>query len=102
MRGIIGGLTTCSAHLFVFAVVKTFPLIQNIASNHGSFWIYGSISLLGTIFFYLYLPETKGRTLNEIEDYFSGRTNSLKNKETKTLPGNKPKILEAEKGSMLP
>lgn len=102
MRGIIGGLTTCSAHLFVFAVVKTFPLIQHIASNHGSFWIYGSISLLGTIFFYFYLPETKGRTLHEIEDYFSGRTDSLKNKETKTLPGNKPKILEAEKGSMLP
>jgi len=102
VRGIIGGLTTCSAHLFVFAVVKTFPLIQHTASNHGSFWIYGSISLLGTIFFYFYLPETKGRTLHEIEDYFSGRTNSLKNKETKTLPGNKPKILEAEKGSMLP
>jgi hypothetical protein len=86
----------------VFAVVKTFPLIQHIASNHGSFWIYGSISLLGTIFFYLYLPETKGRTLQEIEDYFSGRTNTLKNKGTKTLPGNKPKILEAEKGSVLP
>lgn len=102
VRGIIGGLTTCSAHLFVFAAVKTFPLIQQVASNHGSFWIYGSISLLGTIFFYLYLPETKGRTLHEIEDYFSGRTNSLKSKETKTLPGNKPKILEAEKGSMLP
>jgi len=102
VRGIIGGLTTCSAHLFVFAVVKTFPLLQHVASNHGSFWIYGSISLLGTIFFYMYLPETKGRTLQEIEDYFSGRTNTLKNQQPKTLPGNKPKILEAEKGSMLP
>ncbi|XP_023702263.1 facilitated trehalose transporter Tret1-2 homolog isoform X1 [Cryptotermes secundus] len=102
VRGIIGGLTTCSAHLFVFMVVKTFPLIQHIASNHGSFWIYGSISLLGTIFFYLCLPETKGRTLQEIEDYFSGRTKTLGGKGTKTLPGNKPKILEAEKGSMLP
>jgi hypothetical protein len=86
----------------VFAVVKTFPHLQKVASNHGSFWIYGSISLLGTFFFYMYLPETKGRSLQEIEDYFSGRTNSLKIQQPKTLPGNKPKILEAEKGSMLP
>jgi hypothetical protein len=86
----------------VFTVVKTFPLIQHVASNPGSFWIYGSISLLGTIFFYLCLPETKGRTLLEIEDYFSGRTKTLGKKETKMLPGNKPKILEAEKGSVLP
>jgi hypothetical protein len=86
----------------VFTVVKTFPLIRHAASNHGSFWIYGSISLLGTIFFYLCLPETKGRTLQEIEDYFSGRTKTLGSKHTKTLPGNKPKILEAEKGSVLP
>lgn len=34
--------------------------------------------LLGTVFFYFCLPETKGKTLQEIEDYFSGRIASLK------------------------
>lgn len=35
---------------------------------------------LGTLFYYFYLPETKGKTLQEIEDYFSGRTTTLKTK----------------------
>lgn len=102
VRGIVGGMTTCAAHMFIFIVVKTFPLLQSIASNHGTFLIYGFVSLFGTIFFYCCLPETKGKTLQEIEDYFSGRTRSLGGEATITLTGNKPKILESKKGAILP
>lgn len=35
-------------------------------------------SSTATVFLYFYLPETKGKTLQEIEDYFSGRTVTLK------------------------
>ncbi|KAF4533429.1 hypothetical protein B566_EDAN001154 [Ephemera danica] len=79
VRGLLGGLTTCAAHMFVFTVVKTFPLLQQLAGNYGSFWIYGTISMTGTLFFYFFLPETKGRTLEEIEDYFAGRRKTLDN-----------------------
>lgn len=42
----------------------------------------------GTIFYYFYLPETKGKTLQEIEDYFSGRTATLKTVKKPVQPSN--------------
>jgi facilitated trehalose transporter len=47
VRGIVGGLTTCSAHIFVFIVVKTYPLLTHLVERHGAFILYGIISLLG-------------------------------------------------------
>lgn len=85
VRGLVGGFTTCMAHTFVFIVVKTYPFLTHAIHRHGAFILYGCVSFLGTIFFYFCLPETKGKTLQEIEDYFSGRTKSLSNK-NKTTP----------------
>ncbi|XP_050460356.1 facilitated trehalose transporter Tret1-like isoform X2 [Cataglyphis hispanica] len=98
VRGIIGGLTTMCAHSFVFMVVKTYPFLANSLTRHGTFILYGCISLFGTIYFYICLPETKGRTLQEIEDYFSGRGDTL----TTGKISNKPKVLEIKKGQILP
>jgi facilitated trehalose transporter len=68
------------AHIFVFSVVKIYPYLNHWIDRHGAFILYGIISILATIFFYFCLPETKGKTLQEIEDYFSGRITSLKAK----------------------
>ncbi|XP_033187454.1 facilitated trehalose transporter Tret1-like isoform X1 [Bombus vosnesenskii] len=99
VRGIIGGLTTMAAHSFIFTVVKTYPFLASSITRHGTFILYGCISLFGTIYFYLCLPETKGKTLQEIEDYFSGRNDDLR---TGSIGRHKPKMLEAKKGQILP
>ncbi|XP_073993665.1 facilitated trehalose transporter Tret1-like isoform X3 [Rhodnius prolixus] len=101
VRGIIGGMTTCSAHFFIFLVVKTFPILQDVLSAHGTFWLYGGISLAGTLFFFYFLPETKGRTLQEIEDYFCGTTKTL-SKPKQAVMVNVPTVLEVQKGNALP
>ncbi|CAG9560690.1 unnamed protein product [Danaus chrysippus] len=84
VRGIIGGMTTCAAHLSIFTVVKTFPYLKHALYDYGTFGLYGAMSIAGMVFFYFFLPETKGRTLQEIEDYFSGRTKTLKKVNTQT------------------
>lgn len=85
VRGMMGGITTCSAHMFVFIVVKTYPLLSYSIERHGAYFLYGAISIFGTLFFYFALPETKGTTLHEIEDYFSGRTTTLGQKKGAVL-----------------
>lgn len=60
--------------IFNFIVSWTFPVMNdNIALtyyfNHGfSYWIYGLMGLLAAVFVWLYLPETKGKSLEDIEN----------------------------------
>mmetsp|Transcript_44807 Transcript_44807/g.83068 ORF Transcript_44807/g.83068 Transcript_44807/m.83068 type:complete len:89 (-) Transcript_44807:208-474(-) len=37
----------------------------------GSFWMYSLLSMLGVIWLYFSLPETRGLSLEEIEEHFS-------------------------------
>lgn len=72
-RGAAGGFTTCSAYLYSFAVVKAHPGAMQALGRHGVFFLYGAMALAGTLFVTLALPETQGRSLQDIEDYFRGR-----------------------------
>lgn len=55
------------------------------------------VCFAATVFYYFYLPETKGRTLQEIEDFFSGRTTTLKTKKTPTASNFNINLNEAAK-----
>lgn len=50
VRGIVGGMTTCMAHIFVFLVVKTYPFLAHALYRHGVFIMYGCISFLGKFY----------------------------------------------------
>lgn len=85
LRGLGGGLTTCCAYLIGFAVLKAYPGMQETLHSHGTFFVYGVMSLLGTIFVGLWLPETAGRTLAEVEASFTGQPVNKPSKEAKQL-----------------
>jgi Sugar (and other) transporter len=72
LRGVGGGLTTCSAYLVGFAVLKAYPSMRDVLHASGVFLVYGIVSLLGTAFVAVWLPETAGKTLAEVEQYFAG------------------------------
>jgi len=50
-----------------FALTYTFPLINHAFGSAGTFLGYGVICLLGSLFLLICVPETKERTLEEIE-----------------------------------
>jgi len=63
------GVSTAASALWIssFALTYSFPFINRALGNSGSFFIYGAICLAGAAFVFCFVPETKGRTLEEIE-----------------------------------
>jgi SP family xylose:H+ symportor-like MFS transporter len=67
-----------------FAVSQTFPMMDgssalNRAFNHGfAYWLYGVGALLAAWFVLKYVPETKGRSLEAIEQFWHRRPSAVK------------------------
>jgi MFS transporter, SP family, galactose:H+ symporter len=57
-----------------FLVALTFPVLLAALGGAGSFWLFAVLGIVAWIFVYLRVPETKGRTLEEIEASFRGTT----------------------------
>ncbi len=57
-----------------FVLAYTFPLLNNSMGTHGTFWIYSGITLAGFIFIKFRLPETKGKSLEQIEKELTGKS----------------------------
>lgn len=71
VKEVLTGSTTCISYVFSSITVKTYPDMEAAMGRHGVFIFFTVISLLGTLFVMLVLPETKGKTLREIEEMFS-------------------------------
>lgn len=65
------GIMSCNG--FSFVVTLSY---QSIAADFGLytvFWIFTVVSLLGVFFVYAYVPETRGRTLQEVQEKLHDR-----------------------------
>jgi SP family arabinose:H+ symporter-like MFS transporter len=67
VRGAAMGLATLILWLADFAVTLTFPVISDRFHPATAFWLYAAMCALDLVFMWFYLPETKGKTLEEIE-----------------------------------
>ncbi len=45
----------------------TFPYLKAYLGAHGAFWLYGIICVIGFVVILRKLPETKGKSLEDIE-----------------------------------
>ena len=66
-RGTAMAVATFSLWSACFVLTYTFPLLNNLLKASGTFWLYGLICVMGFWFILKKLPETKGKSLEEIE-----------------------------------
>lgn len=67
IRGAAMAVSTCFLWIACFLLTYTFPLLNQWLKAAGTFWIYGGICLAGYFFVLARLPETKGKSLEELE-----------------------------------
>lgn len=73
VRGVCMGIATASNWTMNFVVAATFLSLQDWVSKPGAFWLYGVVAVFGAIWLCSSMPETSGRSLEQIEELFNPR-----------------------------
>ncbi|HKJ33914.1 MAG TPA: sugar porter family MFS transporter [Balneolales bacterium] len=68
IRGIAMSVATFFLWVASFLLTLTFPILQNSIGDAYTFWLYAAICLAGWLFVVVFVPETKGKSLEELED----------------------------------
>ena len=67
IRGMAMAVSTFALWAACFVLTYTFPLLNAGLGAYGTFWLYAAICVLGFAFIRARLPETKGKSLEQIE-----------------------------------
>jgi len=68
IRGMAMAASTFFLWTASFLITYSFPILNNLLGSYGIFWLYGIVCMSGFIFIMKMVPETKGKTLEEIEN----------------------------------
>ena len=67
IRGFAMAISTFALWAACFVLTYSFPMLNRSLKASGTFWLYGFICILGFWYILKKLPETKGKSLEEIE-----------------------------------
>ena len=71
IRGAAMSIAVFSLWMACFILTYTFPIMNRYLGVASTFWIYAGVCVIGFLFIMKRLPETKGKTLEEIEQEFT-------------------------------
>ncbi|KRG06534.1 facilitated trehalose transporter Tret1-2 homolog isoform X2 [Drosophila mojavensis] len=76
IKGFAGSIAGTINWVLAFIVTKTFKNLNESLGSGGTFWLFAGVTLVGVIFVFLAVPETKGKSLNEIQMELGGQRNA--------------------------
>ena len=71
---VLSGIITSFSTLAVFIVTQLFPTLLEVILPSGTYWMFGGVALVSNLFYALVVPETKGKSILEIRNIFTGNT----------------------------
>ncbi|XP_048000353.1 facilitated trehalose transporter Tret1-like isoform X2 [Leguminivora glycinivorella] len=85
-RSLAGCVSVVASSASIFLVLKTFPALIFSVGLQGVYLLHSGVISAGLVVVWFLLPETKGKTLQEIEECFRGKPFELEGgKELETL-----------------
>ncbi|CDQ71178.1 unnamed protein product [Oncorhynchus mykiss] len=60
-----------------FVITKTFQNLMDLLTSAGTFWLFSGCCALNIVFTIIFVPETKGKTLEQIQARFKGTPEQL-------------------------
>ena len=72
VKGTAISLVNCSMWVLNFAMSKMFFLMNDVLGMYGTFIFFSCSSLIMSLYVYIFLPETKSKTLNQIQRKLEG------------------------------
>jgi hypothetical protein len=72
VKGFACGIATCINWIAAFVTTKEFFPLSVLVHDYTTFWIFGGICGISVAFVFVFLLETKGKSLEEIENHFMG------------------------------
>ncbi|XP_075238441.1 facilitated trehalose transporter Tret1-like [Lycorma delicatula] len=79
MKAISSAAVTSFCFTLMFFITKFFSNVSTFLGNHSAFWLFSVVCFIGFIFTYIFLPETKGLSLQDIQDLLNGQINQRSN-----------------------
>ena len=76
MNHYVASLSVAVCWLASFIVTKFTADMMNIVGNSGTYLIYACMSFFTVGFVWFFVPETKGKTQEEMREYFKTRDDS--------------------------
>jgi SP family arabinose:H+ symporter-like MFS transporter len=67
IRGAAMSIAVSALWAGCLALTITFPFLESGLGAHGAFWLYAAICVMGFVYIFTHLPETKGKSLEDIE-----------------------------------
>ena len=71
-RAVLGTISSSFNLIVTFVVVRFFPDMMQWFGKDVTFFLFTGCTLRSIVFVYFLLPETKGKTMEEIEQLFTG------------------------------
>lgn len=84
VKELAGSIATTVNWMSSFIICMTFTDMQKSLGDHGTYWLFAGFCTVALVFCVLLVPETKGKTLEEISAMFGAPTTRKDSK--KSLP----------------